>query len=182
MIKHVLTSLRALVQTIVLGVQAVQNSGVDASPLRVLPLESQGATLRLSGLPEYPTPGAVSAGECHRLEILSATLSTLLEDMERFRGLVRSAETVALGMAASVPEHRQRVSVSSVHHPMSKRLADLVVSDVLFDPSVLQQEVDGDLFESVGEECARMALPVFQMRHKQDRLDAELFVSYRSGG
>lgn len=178
MIKTLSRSLRSWVQSVFVR-KALDEAIVDTASYRQQDawlFENKGHQSLMQALPAYPGADKISDGEAHRLDRIENALSQLSERIERLRQVARSAELSMSGMPAN---DDLQLSISPANENALNRVADPVVSNMLFETADLRPELDDDLFEL---EAPARALPAYQINQIIYRQQSSAANSSHSGG
>lgn len=144
MIKQFFRSARSLAQAIFIGnavSRAASRIVAEASDSWLFEDDSHVSPLR--ELPEYPANHTMCDGEAHRLEILDDCLKSLSEKIARLRTIADMPQT----RSNDFIEARDLYGAESLSLSSFRRIADPLVTDILFDAPAGRVELDDVLFE-----------------------------------
>lgn len=181
MIKQILRSLRSLSRSFL-----VRSALVDAAA----PAQTDGwlfedvkRQFTMNSLPEYPAGDVLSEGECHHLDMLEASLSSLTERMASLRHVTRFAQACAEDLMHAFEQECETYTEASFATGMANRVADPVVTEILFGAKAGQPELDGDLFEvaPIKKETG-ISMPAYQIDKIVRGDQVSVTLNRRSGG
>lgn len=159
MIKTLSRSIRSWLQSVFVRA-ALDDAIVDTASNRHADawlFEDVGHSSLMQTLPAYPGANKLSEGEAHRLDRLEGALVQLGQRIDRLRQFARSAELYA--QSISTAPANDDLMLAANENTLN-RVADPVVSNMLFEIADLRPELDDDLFEL---EAPARPLPAYQI-------------------
>lgn len=162
MIKQFFRSARSMAQAIFLGnavSRAASRIVADASDSWLFEEDRHVSTLQ--ELPQYPERRAVCDGETHRLEMLDDCLKSLSEKIARLRAIADMSHA----RSDDFVEARFLYGAAPLALNAMRRVADPVVTDILFDAPAGRVELDDVLFDLEIAYADTGILPAWQVGH-----------------
>lgn len=181
MIKQILRSFRSFSQSFLVRSALIEAAAPTHTDAWLF--EDVNRQCKLNALPEYPSENRLSEGESHHLDMLEASLSSLTERMASLRHVTRVAQACAEDLMDAFAQERAIYVETNLTTGAVNRVADPVVTEILFDTKSGQSELDGDLFEMAPlKKKTGTSMPAYQIDKivRGDQVRATL--NRRSGG